>query len=57
MIQYGDLPHENVNERRFYDTAHTKSLNESEACHCCGKLVKTVVIKPGSLFVWCLKCF
>jgi hypothetical protein len=37
-------------------TAHTGPNLRKQPCQRCGKKPSLIVIKPESLFVWCVKC-
>jgi hypothetical protein len=67
MTKFGDLPHIELGDRvRFTDltldmvrcTTRTEGIRSPHVCNKCGEVLRgTVVRKPGSIAVWCLKCF
>lgn len=71
MIKYGDLPTIRkcgrqwpqvagppVPEGLIHATAHiVDDYKHPVTCHTCGKRVGVRVVKPGSIYAWCLACF
>lgn len=68
-VQYGDLPHKirvpGGNVLWLFEkfkglsdfSAHTHANQHNMPCHRCDRCVSLVATKPGSPYVWCLKCF
>ena len=63
MIKIGDLPHRDANGNwKFTQKPELAALSAHTTegycrCHCCSERVQTFVVKPGSPFVWCLRCW